>query len=139
LGKVDAASWLEAEAEASSPDLVVLEAAADMDSALDRAVEIEIEEEANVLFGDAESILDSEYLNSARQAMESGELDSALEAYSHLLDKGEGLPYLIAELEYSIDSYGQQPLLQRLLGDTYVRNGQLKKAVEVYRQALDNI
>jgi hypothetical protein len=137
LGKVDADSWLEAEAEASSPDLAVSKPVADLDSAL--AGEIELGEEAEVLTGDAETVLDSEYLNSAREAMESGEVDSALEAYNYLLDQDEGLPYLIAELEYSIDSYGQQPLLQRLLGDTYVRNGQLKKAVEVYRQALDNI
>ncbi len=137
LGTVDADSWIKAEAEASSPELIVSEPVTDLDSA--SAGVAEIDREANILFGDAESVLDSEYLKSARLALENGEVDSALEAYNHLLDQSEGLPYLIAELEYSIDSYGQQPLLQRLLGDTYVRNGQLKKAVEVYRQALDNI
>ena len=56
-----------------------------------------------------------------------------------MMEQEEGLVYLISELESSIEHYGQQPVIQRLLGDAYYQNGQLRKAVEVYRQALDNI
>ena len=155
LGTVDADSWLEAEAEASVPDLVVPDAKPDIKleevetpGQEDREPAIAAEsdvipvppDEAAILFADFDdTILDRQHLEAARSAIKSGNLENALDEYTALLQQDEGLPYLIADLESSVENYGQQPKLQRLLGDAYVRNGQLKKAVEVYRQALDNL
>jgi len=145
LGSVDADSWLEAEAEASAGQLevpdITHESPPDFEESGEKEPVQELaktseEEVLELLPHDA---LDQQRLETARNAMETGDLNVAIDEYTSLLDQGEGLPYLIAELETSIEQHGQDPLMQRLLGDVYVRNGQLKKAVEVYREALDNI
>jgi cytochrome c-type biogenesis protein CcmH/NrfG len=46
---------------------------------------------------------------------------------------------LIADLESVAVEYPEQPLFCHLLGDAYMRNGQLQKALETYRMALDQI
>jgi tetratricopeptide (TPR) repeat protein len=83
--------------------------------------------------------LDQEQLREAHQALESQDYSEALAAYQALLDSGEGLPLLIADLEEAVAAHEQQPLLRRLLGDAYMRNGQLQRALDAYRQALDNL
>lgn len=151
LGEVDPDSWLEAEVEATSPDLIIPEISPDSGQAIEPEVldqespELEAEAfeepvvDSMALLGDVDGVLDAQHLQAARGAIAAGNLDAALDKFGELLRQGEGLPYLIAELQTSISSYGEQPRLQRLLGDTYVQNGQLKKAIEVYRQALDNL
>lgn len=151
LGAVDPDSWLAAEAEATSPDLIIPEITPDSDQAIEpgvpdreslefgaEALEEPIVDSAELL-GEVDGVLNAHHLQAARGAIAAGNLDTALNEYGALLQQGEGLPYLIAELQTSISNYGEQPRLQRLLGDAYVQNGQLKKAIDVYRQALDNL
>jgi tetratricopeptide (TPR) repeat protein len=83
--------------------------------------------------------LDQNQLESARTAVEIGDMNSALEKYKSLLDAGQDLPLLIAELETEAGKHGTNAGLQRLLGDAYMQNGQLQKAIDTYRQALDNL
>jgi cytochrome c-type biogenesis protein CcmH/NrfG len=45
---------------------------------------------------------------------------------------------LIGDLETAVAGQ-RQPLLQRVLGDAYMRNGQLQKALDTYRDALDRL
>jgi tetratricopeptide (TPR) repeat protein len=151
LGEVDPDSWLEAEVEATSPELATPEVSRDSGQKIEQDVSgqeiMDIEAEAGEvpevetieLLGEVDGVLNTEHLQAARGAIAAGNLDTALNEFGTLLQQGEGLPYLIAELQTSISNYGEQPRLQRLLGDAYVQNGQLKKAIEVYRQALDNL
>ena len=46
---------------------------------------------------------------------------------------------IIADLESAVTRYNRQPLFTRLLGDAYMRNGQLQKALDMYRRALDQL
>jgi tetratricopeptide (TPR) repeat protein len=82
---------------------------------------------------------ESSELSAAQIALKSGQLDEAKVAYSGLIDSGESLPYVISDLETAVAAYDDQLALKRLLGDAYARNGQLQKAIEVYRQALNNL
>jgi cytochrome c-type biogenesis protein CcmH/NrfG len=66
-------------------------------------------------------------------------MSTALENYKSLLDAGQDVPLLIAELETETGKHGTNAGLQRLLGDAYMQNGQLQKAIDTYRQALDNL
>jgi tetratricopeptide (TPR) repeat protein len=75
----------------------------------------------------------------AHLALETGDFDQAIAIYSEILNSGEGLPDLIANLESLIDAYYSQTALIRLLGDAYTKNGQLQEALEMYKKALDNI
>ena len=66
-------------------------------------------------------------------------VEEGLVVYSALVEKGESLPFLIHDLETFYEDRGPEPSLQRVLGDAYARNGQLQKALKVYREALDNL
>lgn len=88
---------------------------------------------------DQAGVINQERLQNARSAVKVGSLDSAAGEYGVLIDDGEGLPFLIADLESAVDEHEGEPLLQRVLGDAYVRNGQIHKALETYRQALDHL
>ncbi|MGB4871723.1 MAG: tetratricopeptide repeat protein, partial [Candidatus Promineifilaceae bacterium] len=59
--------------------------------------------------------------------------------YAGLVEVGEGLNTLIADLEAAAGRHKEKPLVRRMLGDAYMRNGQLQKALETYRQALDQM
>ena len=82
--------------------------------------------------------LDESHLTEARERLSSGTLDEALDTYQSLVKQGRGLPLLIGDLETAVAGQ-RQPLLQRLLGDAYMRNGQLQKALDTYRDALDRL
>ncbi len=83
--------------------------------------------------------LDENRLQSVREALGGGEVESAMQGYAVLIEKGEGLNTLIADLEVAANRHAGQPLVRRMLGDAYMRNGQLQKALETYRQALDRL
>lgn len=78
-------------------------------------------------------------LASAQSALNRGQLPEAHDAYSALIDSGESLPYIITDLEMVAEITESQPDFMKLLGDAYSRNGQLQKAIEIYRLALDNL
>ncbi len=83
--------------------------------------------------------LDQGRLASARDALNAGQFDQAINEYAGLVEVGEGLNTLIADLEAAAGRHKEKPLVRRMLGDAYMRNGQLQKALETYRQALDQM
>jgi len=83
--------------------------------------------------------LDQSRLASAREALNAGQFDQAMNEYARLIEAGEGINTLIADLETAAGRRKEQPLVRRMLGDAYMRNGQLQKALETYRQALDQM
>ncbi|MBK9055752.1 MAG: hypothetical protein IPL78_34090 [Chloroflexi bacterium] len=82
---------------------------------------------------------DDGQLAAARQLLQTRKYDEAITQYSGLLEQSASVSPLITELETVVDSHPAQPLLRRLLGDAYMRNGQLQKALETYRKALDQL
>ncbi len=90
-------------------------------------------------FGQSAVELDEVRLGVAQQALATGQFEAALADYAALVETGEGLNTIIADLEVATGQHRDQPLLRRTLGDAYMRNGQLQKALETYRQALDQL
>ena len=80
--------------------------------------------------------MDMDRLETARSATREGDFDKAVTEYGELLQNGVGLDVLIGDLEQTRSSH-RNPLLTRLLGDVYMRDGQLQNALDSYRQALD--
>jgi cytochrome c-type biogenesis protein CcmH/NrfG len=68
-----------------------------------------------------------------------GDLDSAVATYGKLVESGEDLNLLISDLEGAVGTQGENARLRTVLGDAYMRNGQLQKALDAYRQALDSL
>lgn len=81
--------------------------------------------------------LDPEALQPARKAVAAGDLDRAIREYQDLLESEKGLGMIIADLETAVQQHPKHGPIRRLLGDAYMRNGQLQKAMDTYRQALD--
>ena len=149
LPEPDVAGWLEAEEEVMAANIfeeipvpAEPEQPSSFTSTFDTPAEPELDQE---LYEDeVEEIstsvftLNEDVLNLARQALAHGNYDVAMDQYRHLVDEGQGLSALIADLESVSEEY-QQPMLRRVLGDAYMRNGQLQRALETYRIALDEL
>ncbi len=87
--------------------------------------------------GPLTSSVDEDALLSARRALNLGDFEGGVDDYRVLVEAGDGLGSLITDLETAVTTYNQQPMLRHVLGDAYMRNGQLQKALETYRHALD--
>ncbi|MBN1979587.1 MAG: tetratricopeptide repeat protein, partial [Anaerolineae bacterium] len=74
----------------------------------------------------------------ARALWQSGRRKDALEAYSRLIRSGKLLDVVITELEEYLEKWPDIET-QRILGDAYMKNDQLDKALEAYRQALESL
>ena len=80
--------------------------------------------------------MDAARLDAARQALQERDYATVLDSYGRLLDGDEGLAVIIDDLEQA-SSLHREPRLVRLLGDAYMRDGQLQNAIDSYRRALD--
>ncbi len=74
-----------------------------------------------------------------RAALAEKRYEEAAVHYQQLIASGTATLGLIAELESLADEFPAQPAFRRLLGDAYMRNGQLQKALNTYRVALDQL
>jgi hypothetical protein len=72
----------------------------------------------------------------ARQRLSESNIDSAVEVYSELITSGHLTADVINDLEAAVINNADQPELLRTLGDAYMRENQLQKALDVYKQAL---
>ncbi len=132
--------WLEAEEaeQESQADLAVPETmqtqpaeTADADEADDTPLE-------RLLVTD-EMLIDAGKLRQARQALDDNDYQSAITLYGDLVESGEELDLLVTDLRMASLQFARQPLLHRILGDAYAKQGELQKALDVYRQALDRL
>lgn len=75
---------------------------------------------------------------SARGKVEANELRAALADYETLLRTSAGLEWVIGDMRGLIaqDKYRRNPSVHRVLGDAFMRQGQLDAALDVYRHAL---
>ncbi len=75
----------------------------------------------------------------ARAALASGNITVAAATYRKMLDQGQGGAALVAELETAVAGQPQEPELAQLLGDAYMQNGQIQKAMKSYHKGFDHL
>ena len=129
----DIDSWLVAEEEASRIDMPVPEPARPAPPAPEPAP---LPEPAPTERIPAPEGSDAARLEQARTALDAGDVEAAIAAYHDFMGGGSGLNVVIADLEMATAA-NEEPMLLRLLGDAYMENGQLNRALEAYRRALD--
>lgn len=79
-----------------------------------------------------------EGLEAARQAMSTGQVEGALNAYESMVGGGQSLEDVIADLsDYVKKSTMANPRAFRLIGDAMMAQGKLGDALDMYRRALD--
>ena len=83
--------------------------------------------------------IDEDELKVAQDALAAENYQEATKKYNELVSKGGGIMILIAELEAVSEQNPDHPEFRRLLGDAYMRNGQLQKALDTYKDALNKL
>jgi len=87
----------------------------------------------------AEVVGPAQRLSSARSHLAELALDDAAREYEQLVDAPSLRPELLEDVERAVEAHPDHAPLLRVLGDVYVRTGQLQKALRAYRQALHNL
>lgn len=96
-------------------------------------------EELNSSHASGSSLSHSETLVAAQAALDSDDLEQALSIYQSVLDEGDALDELVAALEDAVEDREDSPRLLRLLGDAYMQNGEIDKAISTYRKGFDHL
>ncbi len=149
FGETDVSSWLSAEDEVMSsgifeditlPETGPLRSAAfDVGEIPEVDTSLLAEKSDELSFEPSFMSLNEEQLQTAREAANQGNMATAVDAYKTLIESGQGLGIIIADLETAVQDNPKEATIRRLLGDAYMRNGQLQKALDTYRQALDQM
>ncbi len=126
----------ETEAGTETPEFVQVEDAAPAPPAKVDEVAIEESEAAPVPAGITKT---TERLTQARAYLAGGALDEAANEYEQLVDTSSLQPEILQDLEQAVTAHPDHAALQRTLGDVYMRIGQLQKALQAYRQALQKL
>jgi len=66
-------------------------------------------------------------------------LAQSLDQYEVLIEATQLLDDVTGDLQQLVEQYEKTPRVRRLLGDTYLRGGQLKDALDAYRAALERL
>ncbi len=75
----------------------------------------------------------------ARQHIVEDNHEHAAEALGYLVATGQRMDDVIADLEEHVARRQATPPLLRVLGDAYMRNNRLQKALDTYRLALGQL
>jgi tetratricopeptide (TPR) repeat protein len=78
-------------------------------------------------------------LAKAREQLRGEQLETAIERYGDLISAGQALPEVISDLESANKRNPGQPELMRTLGDAYLKDNQLQRALDMYRLALQQL
>lgn len=147
---LDVISWLAAEEEATTvdfDDVIISEAAEVRPSAKPTTgrlpslmpAEPEMPAESFEVKRLTTDELSVSQLSDVRVVLAEKRYEEAAAHYHQMITSGTATLGLIADLESLADEYPAQPAFRRLLGDAYMRNGQLQKALNTYRAALDQL
>lgn len=78
-------------------------------------------------------------LSVATATLNAGDLEEALTIYQDLIDESTLLDEIIDVLTDNLARYESVPVIYEVLGDAQLRNGQLNKALDSYRLALEKL
>jgi tetratricopeptide (TPR) repeat protein len=73
----------------------------------------------------------------ARVLWDAGEMEESLDLYSRLIRSNQLMDEVIVDLKRYSEEKPHSPDVLRTLGDSYMKQGLLDKAMEIYRQAMD--
>ncbi|HZD56158.1 MAG TPA: helix-hairpin-helix domain-containing protein, partial [Anaerolineales bacterium] len=74
-------------------------------------------------------------LNEAREAFAQGDLGTAIERYTHLIQGQQLLDEIVEDLLKAVDRHPVEIGLYQALGDAYMRKDQLQEALDAYTKA----
>ncbi len=82
---------------------------------------------------------EAEVLNSARQALASGDQQRAAAQYGILIKGKTKLDDVIRDLENAVAQADDQPAIWQILGDAYMKADRLDESIEAYRRGMSSV
>jgi len=82
---------------------------------------------------------EAEVLNSARQALASGDQQRAAAQYGILIKRKKKLDDVIRDLENAVAQADDQPAIWQVLGDAYMKADRLDESIEAYRRGMSSV
>ncbi len=82
---------------------------------------------------------EAEVLNSARQALASGDAQRAAAQYGILIKRKKKLEDVIRDLENAVAEENDQAILWQVLGDAYMKADRLDESIEAYRKGMSSV
>lgn len=79
------------------------------------------------------------WLELARGLWEESVYDESLEAYSRAMRSRKLLEDVVTDMEGHLKEHPSDPMVQRVLGEAYMRSDQLERALDLYRDALGSL
>ena len=153
--------WPEAEAEAEAEEEEAAEAEVEVEEPVAEIVELvpadeeEAEEEPEPAVEPAaeeepepaatppaleEAADEHDRLRIARERLNAKDIAAALPHYEELVASGEMLEQTVADMSYAMQTEAKgDPRIRRIWGDALRAQGKLQEALDVYRQALDEL
>jgi tetratricopeptide (TPR) repeat protein len=78
-------------------------------------------------------------LEDARRALAREDLDEATSHYAALIKRSESLQGIIEDLNTALEREANQPALWQILGDAYMKDGQVAEAVKAYQRGMESV
>jgi tetratricopeptide (TPR) repeat protein len=78
-----------------------------------------------------------DHLERSRQALASGDTESAAEMYSDMIKRKDSLESVIEDLRIAVDRTPDNADLWQVLGDAYMRDDQTDEAIDAYRKGME--
>lgn len=82
---------------------------------------------------------ETEFLDSARQALASGDFKRATAQYSILIKHKTELESVIDDLEQAVEGGDGSPVLWQALGDAYMKAGRVDESIDAYRRGMESV
>jgi tetratricopeptide (TPR) repeat protein len=126
--------------EAEQPEADLITADEVEQSSVSEITEFEAAEEAEPVVKDSpdtETKKKEDLLERSRQALASGDIQSATEMYGDLVKRKESLESVIEDLRIAVDRTPDNADLWQVLGDAYMRDDQTDEAIDAYRKGME--
>lgn len=78
-------------------------------------------------------------LEEARRALAREDLQTAADNYAKLVKRGKSLQGIIEDLTAALEREANQPSLWQVLGDAYMKDGQVPEAVKAYQRGMESV
>ncbi len=82
---------------------------------------------------------ETEFLDSARQALAAGDFKRATAQYAILIKHKTELETVIDDLEQALDTADGSPVLWQTLGDAYMKAGRVDESIRAYRRGMESV
>ncbi len=124
--------WMPVEESSASQEVVVETATPDL---AEQKLEAAPQPPLRLRSTDSLQDKDAAFINNARQLLDKGSLEEAMNSYTNLIKKGKLLEEVIEDLNEIVYRHPVDVIVWQTMGDAYMRSNRLQEALDAYTKA----